>query len=138
MSTQKFKILSELAPCGIYCGACPSFRKSCFGCSSEKEQKRKSKWNCNLRTCCYTAKKKNYCIECDEFPCKDFRKKLLNSHVGDPRYRYRHEVIENFNKLKELGTKQFVEYQQAKWSCSECEGKINWYYYNCSECGEKY
>ena len=138
MDTENLNILPELAPCGVYCGACPSYGKSCFGCPSEKSQKRKSKWSCNLRTCCYTVKNKNYCFECGQFPCEAFRKKLLDSHMGDSRFKYRHEVIENFKKLAELGIEQFIEYQNTKWLCSSCNGRIQWYYYKCNQCGKEY
>ena len=135
---EKIKIIPELAPCGVYCGACASFGKSCFGCSSEKNQKRKSKLSCQLRKCCYSVKLKNYCFECDQFPCKPFRKKLIDSHKGDAKYNYRHEVLENFQKLAELGVEQFIEYQNKKWLCSSCNGSIKWYDYTCDQCGKKY
>ena len=33
---------NELAPCGIYCGACPHYFRTCFGCSSEiREQEQR-------------------------------------------------------------------------------------------------
>jgi hypothetical protein len=32
---------NELAPCGVFCGTCPSYNKTCKGCASEdKEQAR--------------------------------------------------------------------------------------------------
>jgi len=35
---------NALAVCGVYCGACPSFNKTCLGCSCEnKDQERTSK-----------------------------------------------------------------------------------------------
>ena len=138
MNIENLKAFPELAPCGVYCGACPSFGISCNGCSSEKEQKRKSKWNCNLRTCCYTVKKYCFCIECDQFPCEEHRKKLLNSNAGDPRFKYKHDVIENFQNLTELGIENFLEDQNARWECPSCKGKIHWYYYKCNNCGNDF
>ena len=71
------RIPDETAPCGIYCGACPSLkiRKTCLGCGSEdRKQKRKSKWSCGIRRCCFEDKNLNFCIDCADFPCKKIDK----------------------------------------------------------------
>lgn len=138
MDSESLNILPELAPCGVYCGACPSFGKSCYGCSSEKRQKRNSKWTCKLRTCCYTVKNRNYCFQCDQYPCEAFSKKLLESHKGNPRFKYRHEVTENFKKFTEFGIERFLEHQNEKWVCPSCKGRIHWYYYKCSQCSKEF
>ena len=112
-------IPNELAPCGVFCGACPSFNKSCLGCPSEsKKQKRTSKWGCKIRNCCYNEKKQDFC-------------------VGDNRFKYRHEISENFTKLKELGLGGYQEYQKQKWSCPLCDGTVYFYHYKCSKCGNE-
>jgi hypothetical protein len=130
-------IPAELAPCGVFCGSCPSYKLTCLGCPSEnKNQKRTSKWGCKVRTCCYTVQNKNFCIECDQFPCNQHRKKLLDSHPGDPRFKYRHEILDNFKKLKELGIEDYLEYQRRKWACPSCGGLIYMYHYKCSQCGK--
>lgn len=135
MTAKKQNLPSELAPCGVYCGACPSYEKSCHGCSSESEQCRKSKWNCKLRKCCYSTKSKQFCFECDEFPCKSYRGKLIDSHPGDWRFDYRHNLEEDYVLFSMLGLKEFLQYQKEKWRCSICGGKIHWYHYKCSGCG---
>ena len=128
----------ELAPCGVFCGACPSFGMTCLGCpSDDRKQKRTSKWGCKIRTCCYDVQGKSFCSECDQFPCKDHRKKLLDSHPGDPRYKYRHEIIENFDELSKLGMERYLDYQKRKWACPSCGGRIHMYHYKCSQCGKE-
>ncbi len=130
---------SELAPCGVFCGACPSYPGTCLGCSSEeKGQSRKSKWGCKIRECCYHKEQKEFCSECDEFPCKIHRKKLMDSHPGDKKYKYRHEIAENFDKLKELGTGGYLEYQRKRWTCEACGGRITMYHYKCCNCGKEH
>lgn len=130
--------VDELAPCGVFCGACPSYNKTCNGCSTEnEEQKRISKWRCKVRNCCYDEQKKNYCIECDKFPCKNLRKKLINTHPEDERYKYRHEIPEIFKEMKEIGIENYFEYQKKRWSCPSCGGIVYFYKYQCSECGKK-
>ena len=100
----------EVAPCGVFCLACPSFNKSCHGCPSEnKKQSRKSKWNCKIRKCCYEKMKVDYCVYCENFPCNIVNKKLIKSHVGNIRFEYRHEIPDNMKKLKQLGVEKYIK-----------------------------
>lgn len=130
--------IDEFAPCGVFCGACPSYNKTCAGCSSEKkEQNRSSKWNCKLRNCCYIEKKVNYCAECDEFPCKKLKKRLIDSHPEDERYKYRHEIPDIYKNFKEMDLMSFLENQKKRWSCPSCGEIVYFYKYKCSKCGKK-
>lgn len=128
--------INELAPCGVFCGACPSFGKTCFGCPAEdKNQKRISKWSCKIRSCCYKTHNLDYCIYCDEFPCKIINKKLFETHVDDPRFAYRHEITRIFPKLLILGEEQYLQYQKDRWICPICAGRVLFYKYRCADCG---
>ena len=132
------KRVNELAPCGVYCGACPSFKKTCFGCSSsDKRQKRCSKWSCKIRNCCYNQKGLDYCAYCEQFPCKIIHKKLLATHSGDPAFEYRYEIPDVFIKLKTLGIDNYLDFQKKKWKCNSCGGTILFYYYKCNKCGKE-
>lgn len=129
---------NELAPCGVYCGACPSFEKTCLGCASESDkQKRKSKFGCKIRSCCYNIERKEFCADCKKFPCKKIMEKLINSHPGDPKFKYRHEIQENFEKMKEMGILSYLVYQRQRWVCNECGERVNFYHYKCSKCGKE-
>lgn len=129
------QIVTELAPCGVFCEACPSFNKTCLGCASEsKEQHRTSKWGCKIRECCYDKKEKDFCIDCDQFPCRISRKKLLDTHRGDPKFKYRHEIPEIFPKIREMGIANYLEYQRRRWACPSCGGMVHFYHYTCSKC----
>lgn len=129
---------NEAAPCGVFCGACPSFNKSCLGCPSEsREQSRVSKWNCKIRRCCYEEQGLDFCGECSCFPCAKVNQKLVDSHPGELRYNYRHEIPENMAQLQELGLVGYLEYQRQRWTCSACAGRVFFYHYRCSECGEE-
>lgn len=125
------------APCGIYCGACPSYlkAKSCYGCRSEAKQKRTSKYGCRIRQCCLGDKGLSFCYECEEFPCQKLRTKLPESHPGDKRFAYRHEVIANLLKVKDVGLEIWLEEQATKWRCPECGGHGCFYSYECCDCG---
>ncbi len=127
---------NEVAPCGVFCGACPSFGKSCQGCpATDREQQRTSKWSCKIRVCCYEVKGLDFCGECPEFPCAHVNKKLLNSHPGEMKYNYRHQVAENWAKLRELGLEAYLEYQRERWTCPTCGDRVFFYHYKCGECG---
>lgn len=127
----------ELAPCGVFCGACPSFNKSCLGCSStNKDQKRTSKWGCKIRKCCYEQRAIMSCAFCSEFPCEKLNQKLINSHPDDPRFEYRHEIEENQKKFLELGLEAYLAYQNQRWTCPECGERVIFYDYVCRHCGK--
>ncbi len=129
----------KISYCGLYCGACPSFLKStCLGCrSDDKSQNRKSKWSCKIRNCCIDEKKIEYCGKCNEFPCKEIKRKIIESHKGDPKFNYRHKVPENMVEIKELGLENWSQQQEQLWSCSDCGQKIIFYYYKCNRCGKE-
>ena len=130
------KIVDELAPCGVYCGACPSFQKSCFGCSSDNEKaSRKSRTACRIRVCCYSKENHAYCFECEQFPCSKIKKKLINSHPEDSRYKYRHELPEMAEQFKKLKFDDFLQFQNDRWKCPSCGGIVHFYRYKCGQCG---
>lgn len=128
----------ELAPCGIFCGACPSFPQTCFGCPSEDiSQNRSSKWQCEIRKCCYGWKNLNYCIHCTEFPCNTVKWKLTETHIGAPKFAYRHELLKTFPKLLELGENGYHQYQKDRWVCPDCGGRVIFWKYRCKNCGKE-
>ncbi len=130
---------NELAPCGVFCGACPSYKKTCLGCASEiKSQNRTSKWwGCKVRSCCYGTQKKNYCVECDDFPCMKLKRELIDSHPGETKFKYRHEIPEVSIKLRGMEVEDYLEFQKERWSCPFCGGIIHFYKYKCSKCGKE-
>jgi len=86
-----------------------------LGCASDsKEQERTSKWGCKIRNCCYNIEEKNFCVYCSQFPCKEYRKRLLDTHQGDPKFRYRHEIPEIFKKMKGIGIRNYLQFQKLK------------------------
>jgi hypothetical protein len=129
---------NEVAPCGVLCFACPSFNRSCHGCASEiKNQKRKSKWSCKIRECCYDKMKIDYCGYCNNFPCDVINKKLIKSHKGDNKFRYRHEIPDNMEKIKSLGIEGFIKLKKKDYLCGYCGGFAYFYHYKCNQCGKE-
>ena len=130
------RIPDAMGPCGVYCGACPSIGKTCRGCGSDdRDQKRKSKWGCRLRTCCFEGKGLDLCVECDEFPCQKHHAKLSGSHPEDPRFAYRRESIPNLHRVQKVGFEVWLGEQAARWKCPDCGGRVAFYHYTCMECG---
>ncbi|OPY29517.1 MAG: hypothetical protein A4E28_00834 [Methanocella sp. PtaU1.Bin125] len=88
-----------------------------------------------MRNCCYHAEKVSYCIECGRFPCTIYRKKLLDPHVGEPEFRYRHEIPGIFGKMKEMGPEEYIAWQRRRSTCPYCGGTVRFYHYRCDRCG---
>lgn len=129
------KLPDMMAPCGVYCGACPSYGKTCRGCGSEDHnQKRISKWNCAIRRCSLSEKGVNLCSLCPEFPCTRIEK-LRMSHPDDEKFRYRHEIYRNFSEINKQGLDSWLSDQAEKWRCPICGGRIIFYRYCCTKCG---
>jgi len=121
------------APCGVYCKVCPSYEKSCWGCRSEKPQKRISKKSCPLRLC--TSRKKiKFCVECNVFPCKTYTSRLLSTHTKDARYQYRRDAAFDMKLILTEGIRVWDKYQHEKWTCPHCNGQIIFYSYQCENC----
>lgn len=132
-------IPSELAPCGVFCGACPSLNKTCAGCASQnRDQKRISKWACKIRVCCYENKQLSFCIQCDEFPCKVFSKKLLTKYQDNPKFKYRHEIPTIFPQVYNENVEIHLAAQRQRWTCPTCGGIISFHHYTCSTCGAEH
>lgn len=128
----------KISYCGIYCGACPSYLKSCLGCrSNNKNQTRKSKWSCKIRKCCIELKNLKYCGECDDFPCKELKRKLIDSHPSDPRFNYRHKIPDNVEEITKLSFEKWSKEQEILWTCKICGQPIFFYYNKCSGCGKE-
>ena len=134
MLTKHF-IPPTLAPCGIYCGACPAYKKSCLGCASnDKKQSRRSKWSCRIRNCCYNTNGYDFCFRCGKYPCNIVNKKLFVAHIGDTKFTYRFETSEVLKNLKHMSINEYNKFQQARWKCDICGGTIRFYTYKCDKC----
>ena len=138
LEPEKSAQIKELAPCGVYCGACPSFPTLCTGCSSADQVQRRTSWiGCQIRECCYEKKRILFCAECTEFPCEMILENLISSYPDNPKYDYRHEIPENVEKFRILGLEGYLNFQEQKWTCPLCGGRVTFYDYRCQKCGKK-
>lgn len=136
--------------CGIYCGACYVLiaRKrnnleaiaevrnckpqqlECFGCKSRHVSEFCKP--CELRLCA-ESKGHEFCIECDEFPCKMtetfWEHKKAKPHAA--------LIFKDLETIKEKGVSVWLSEQARRWSCGECGTAFSWYDEVCKKCGAK-
>lgn len=144
------KPLQLFGICGVYCGACTTYRAYndkdqdlvnweikmgmprdeiiCKGCRSGLLNKWRS--NCKFRKC-IKNKGVNNCFECQLFPCKnlvDFSKTRSHRQLG----------LRNLRQLKDKDIEKWLIEQEKRWSCSSCGRKLHWYTENCPTCETKF
>ena len=117
-----------IAPCGMNCGLCVNYQSMlydlkrkgfnriyCPGCRPRGEHCLHMQDKCDL----VGKGLIHFCFECAEFPCK--RLKVL-----DKRYRnkYHLSMIENLNSIKEKGIEAFLDAEDKKWKCSDCDSML--------------
>lgn len=133
--------------CGIYCGACQTYRTvhdsqgvfledeatklpygACQGCHSEK----RSKWceECEFRVCS-SERGIDRCSDCAEFPCQrvmDFESDGIAHHRG---------ITDSSRSLREKGMEAWLAEQVKRWSCA-CGEPQAWYSKECASCGQSF
>lgn len=141
---------SLLGICGVYCGACTTYRAYndkdpalvewevhmgmppdeifCKGCGSGSVNKWCSR--CQFRTC-VAQKGISFCFECTDFPCK----RLVAFSKTRP---HRTLGLRNLYKLKEMPFEEWIKQQEKRWSCSQCGKKLHWYSEKCPQCGKEF
>jgi len=128
--------ISLIGPCGMNCGICVAYlreKNKCIGCRGSDTHKPVTRTKCKIKTCDVFQKgKSKYCFQCEKFPCPNLE------HL-DKRYRtkYNMSMIENLENIKELGIRQFVRNEKARWYCPECGGTICVHKGYCYSCGKE-
>ena len=145
-----------VAPCGLYCGACPMYLASkdhdekkmdalikqfsgrgpkmaaadlqCDGCIAGGRVASFCR-TCAMRACAENTKKVARCADCPDFPCAK-----VTSFNNDGMLHHA-EVLENGRKLKEVGIREWAKREEARWRCPQCSANISWYDQTCSKCG---
>lgn len=124
-----------IAPCGMNCGTCIAYlrdKKPCPGCWGT-DGKPKHCTTCIIKNCEYLASTDSrFCFECEKYPCT--RLKSL-----DKRYRTNYQVslIENLNRIKDIGLTQYLADECLKWTCKRCGNTICVHREVCLFCKEK-
>ena len=147
-----------VAPCGLYCGACPMYLAS----QEKDEQKSKAIMQqfgggkmpfkqedllcdgcigggrvavfcrkCAMRSCAEEKADVTRCSDCAEFPCSRV------TNFNNDGMQHHSEVLSNLRQLREKGIKEWTKYEEDRWACPQCRAKLSWYDKACSKCGAK-
>ena len=147
---------SLVAPCGLYCGACPMYLATqdkdeqkikdlvqqfsgrgskvtladlqCDGCIAGGRVAAFCR-RCEMRECADKKQAVTRCSDCQEFTCS-----LITNFNNDGMLHHA-EVLENCRSLRKMGIKEWAKHEAERWSCPQCRGKISWYDAACSSCG---
>jgi hypothetical protein len=127
-----------IAPCGMNCGLCIGHlreKNPCGGCLSNNDNNKPNVCrSCSVVICEYLAKTESgFCFDCPKYPCK----RLC---ALDKRYstKYGMSMFENLLFIKENGINSFLESEEEKWKCANCESGLSVHRDNCLNCGYKY
>jgi len=145
-----------VAPCGLYCGACPMYLATrdndqqridamlkqfgardmklsladvqCDGCIAGGRVASFCR-KCAMRECAESKPDVTRCSDCSDFPCS----KVTN--FNNDGMLHHAEVLENCRRLRQAGIKQWAKLEAEKWSCPKCKANIGWYDASCAKCG---
>ncbi len=142
--------------CGIYCGACLTYRSSrdgdpklidflmeqglskdemlCNGCGSDFVTPRCS--GCIFKEC-VKNKEIAYCYECPDFPCRK------TTDLSENRASVEHKphlklCPRNIQDIRKIGLDEWLKQQEKRWSCQSCGRKLHWYAESCPSCKTKF
>ncbi len=146
-----------VAPCGLYCGACPMYIATqkkddqqfkelmkgfgradapmedmlCDGCIGGGRLAIFCR-KCEILAC---AKKKSpdskLCSDCSDFACDRITK------FNNDGMLHHAEVLSNLRQIRSVGLKKWAKMEEEKWSCPKCKSPIGWYDPACPKCAEK-
>jgi hypothetical protein len=125
--------------CGVYCGACPVMlatragkiddAQQCYGCKSLKPTGFCT--TCGIKTCAQ-HKGIEFCHQCNELiTCG-----LMQKFVSDTQYPYGQCVLKNMQMIQEEGLAKWLERQDKRWRCKNCDAEHSWYHNACPQCGQ--
>jgi hypothetical protein len=147
-----------VAPCGLYCGACPMYLDSqersdqrtkalmqkfsggkvqfkqedllCDGCIAGGRVASFCR-KCAIRACAESKPNVTRCSDCPDFPCS-----RITGFNNDGMVHHS-EVLSNLRRIKEIGMKEWTKYEEDRWHCPQCHASLSWYDEACSKCGAK-
>lgn len=126
----------EIAPCGMNCFLCLGYqreKRKCPGCRVTDPTKMQTCRNCTIIHCEKLAKTKSgFCYKCESYPCT----RLKNL---DKRYRgkYGMSMLANLKQIKEKGLEVFIQEQEKRWTCPNCDKLLSAHRPVCLHCGEE-
>ena len=124
-----------IAPCGMNCRICIGYfgytmsgkkrKMQCIGCNPS------GKSCAHLKKYCEKLKKKEieYCYECLDFPCEQLRKLDMKY-----RRRFDYSTVANLEYIRDKGMKEFLQEQEERYKCHNCQGVICVHNGKCYSC----
>ena len=126
-----------IAPCGMNCGICMAYlrdKRKCPGCHGDDSNKPVSCIKCIIKNCeSLKAGESGFCFECPKYPCRRLRQ-LAKRY----RTKYAMSMLENLERIRNIGLQEFIEVEKARWRCSKCDGTICVHRGYCYDCGERH
>lgn len=143
------------AVCGLYCGACVIYRAlhdnnqtrieeflpdissrlgatndnlQCDGCLSGGRLTKYCQ-HCAIRLCSIDKPGVTRCSDCPDFPCP------LVTDFNNDGMRHHAEVLDNLQRMREIGVTAWLTEQEERWRCSHCGAPVEWYARPCFQCG---
>jgi hypothetical protein len=123
-----------IAPCGMDCELCMAHmrqRKPCAGCNGDDATKPGHCVVCAIKHCQEPkVGGTGLCFECARFPCRRLRDM-------DKRYRakYGMSMVENLERIRDVGLVAFAEQERERWKCPLCGGVVCVHLAQCIHCG---
>ena len=96
-----------IPPCAIFCGTCPKYLRKENNCPGAGKHCKDIE--CEIFKCCIDKNKKQFCYECGDFPCSQFRKFSEKSIL-----KYENDLIKEQKILKKIGSKKWLELKNSK------------------------
>lgn len=134
---KELKYQGLIAACGMNCGLCIWYlreKKPCGGCfKKDDENKPKVCRSCTIVNCESLAETESgFCYDCKKYPCT--RLKRL-----DKRYRtnYGMSMLDNLDFINKNGMERFLESEQNKWTCKQCNSGVSVHRDFCLNCKTK-
>ncbi len=128
-----------ISPCGMNCAICSGYLaykhdvKSqgvrmpyCKGCRPRDKQCAFIKKRCEL----LLKNELQYCFQCDRFPCQHL-KRLDKRYAAN----FRMSMIDNLTNIERHGIAAFLDGEEEKWACQQCNALIcchNGICFNCN------
>lgn len=141
---KKNPLLTEIAYCGLFCGACGGLQDTvkaggqkegaCLGCKSDVLGGHCAK--CKVRACAKSRQIAN-CGLCAEYPCD----KIKEYHNDEKEGTYMAVARKNSEDFMYLGDLQvdddWSEKQLQRWACPKCKSPFHFRSEKCPKCGGK-
>jgi hypothetical protein len=144
-----------VASCGLYCGACPMYLSTqskddqrvkalfkqfssgnmsfkmedllCDGCRGNGRLATFCR-KCAIRESAAAKTKTKLCSDCSDFACSRI------TNFNNDGMLHHSEVLANLRQLKSMGLNNWAKYEEARWGCPQCKGRIAWYDAACPKC----